>query len=330
MALDLPRPVALWLQKHLDLIALIESEPLAHALKADLSRVAHLPMDARVKFVMAQRRKAWRMKWRRRFGDAPYHPSFSTGLLLLLARTRVEPTTVRLVCRRINDLQVLWFFLWLFNFAWMICGSVFLARAARASVDTTTCADAVGSAYAATVVGVCVQWALFASYAVVGCAWAFVDPVPYREPDGVADRVAELEAASEEGAHQAIEVEVEWGRGELRVANGGLSDVEWEAVAIEVMEAVAGDGFGDDGLLAEELLENFVVATTPAKDDVRPREDRGDDRHICPICLDDFKPGNVLRRLPCEHRFHEECLHKWVRGGWDGGIAGKATCPMCK
>ncbi|KAJ9175190.1 hypothetical protein P3X46_013768 [Hevea brasiliensis] len=42
----------------------------------------------------------------------------------------------------------------------------------------------------------------------------------------------------------------------------------------------------------------------------------------CSICLESFKEGDKLIRLPCEHRFHAACLNPWVRTCGD--------CPYCR
>ena len=43
----------------------------------------------------------------------------------------------------------------------------------------------------------------------------------------------------------------------------------------------------------------------------------------CPICLNDFKPDNMLIRFSCkEHIFHKICLLKWLEES--------NLCPMCK
>lgn len=42
----------------------------------------------------------------------------------------------------------------------------------------------------------------------------------------------------------------------------------------------------------------------------------------CVICLDDFKDGMALKRLPCGHLFHPACIGPW--------ILDHATCPTCK
>jgi len=42
----------------------------------------------------------------------------------------------------------------------------------------------------------------------------------------------------------------------------------------------------------------------------------------CPICLDDFAAKQQLLRLPCNHRFHSDCLMPWIKS--------HALCPICR
>eukprot|EP00252_Welwitschia_mirabilis_P001449 TRINITY_DN1130_c0_g1_i1.p1 TRINITY_DN1130_c0_g1~~TRINITY_DN1130_c0_g1_i1.p1 ORF type:complete len:430 (+),score=59.01 TRINITY_DN1130_c0_g1_i1:303-1592(+) len=42
----------------------------------------------------------------------------------------------------------------------------------------------------------------------------------------------------------------------------------------------------------------------------------------CPVCLENFLPGEQLTRLVCRHRFHPICLNPWLR------ICG--DCPYCR
>ena len=42
----------------------------------------------------------------------------------------------------------------------------------------------------------------------------------------------------------------------------------------------------------------------------------------CAICLEDYKPRDVIRQLYCNHEFHKSCVDPWL---YD-----KRTCPLCK
>ena len=42
----------------------------------------------------------------------------------------------------------------------------------------------------------------------------------------------------------------------------------------------------------------------------------------CVICLEKFEVGGFAKEVPCKHRFHGDCIEKWL------GIHG--TCPVCR
>jgi hypothetical protein len=42
----------------------------------------------------------------------------------------------------------------------------------------------------------------------------------------------------------------------------------------------------------------------------------------CAICLSDFQSGELLRTLPCEHRYHVACIDRWLQTS--------KRCPMCQ
>lgn len=43
---------------------------------------------------------------------------------------------------------------------------------------------------------------------------------------------------------------------------------------------------------------------------------------MCAFCLSDYDTGNILRKLPCGHAFHKECVDEWLKS--------RKTCPTCK
>lgn len=42
----------------------------------------------------------------------------------------------------------------------------------------------------------------------------------------------------------------------------------------------------------------------------------------CAICMDQFRHGELIRTLPCCHRFHACCVDPWLTSRWQ--------CPLCK
>ena len=43
----------------------------------------------------------------------------------------------------------------------------------------------------------------------------------------------------------------------------------------------------------------------------------------CYVCLEAYKPGDRIRRLPCKHEFHAVCVDKWL-------LDVHSTCPICR
>lgn len=43
---------------------------------------------------------------------------------------------------------------------------------------------------------------------------------------------------------------------------------------------------------------------------------------VCVVCLADFAAGQNLRSLPCQHRYHQQCIDPWLRR--------VSECPLCK
>lgn len=48
----------------------------------------------------------------------------------------------------------------------------------------------------------------------------------------------------------------------------------------------------------------------------------GDSGTSCTVCLANYENGDTLRVLPCGHRFHSDCVDRWL-------VQQSRTCPLC-
>ncbi|KAF3686639.1 E3 ubiquitin-protein ligase RNF128 [Channa argus] len=46
------------------------------------------------------------------------------------------------------------------------------------------------------------------------------------------------------------------------------------------------------------------------------------DSHMCAVCIESYKAGDVVTVLTCDHIFHKSCIEPW--------LLERRTCPMCK
>jgi hypothetical protein len=57
-----------------------------------------------------------------------------------------------------------------------------------------------------------------------------------------------------------------------------------------------------------------VISALPTETLTDERVDQlSQDHHKCPICMEDFKAGDVVKRLPCLHAYHQSCIDEWLR-----------------
>jgi len=73
-----------------------------------------------------------------------------------------------------------------------------------------------------------------------------------------------------------------------------------------------------DEVLAKPVASRGIVESLSSP---CPEEAAGE---MCSVCLHPFEPGEAdgLRRLPCKHLFHEDCISKWL-----GQYC--RCCPLC-
>lgn len=46
------------------------------------------------------------------------------------------------------------------------------------------------------------------------------------------------------------------------------------------------------------------------------------DEKLCPICIEHYESGSIIKTLPCMHNYHSACIDRWLYI--------KAICPLCK
>lgn len=78
---------------------------------------------------------------------------------------------------------------------------------------------------------------------------------------------------------------------------------------------------GANGSTAE--ADDGIAAATPAASAENLGTPGGDIYTGCTICTDEFEPGEDIRVLPCDHRFHPACVDPWLLN-----VSG--TCPLCR
>uniref|UniRef100_A0A1A9UTB3 RING-type domain-containing protein n=1 Tax=Glossina austeni TaxID=7395 RepID=A0A1A9UTB3_GLOAU len=111
----------------------------------------------------------------------------------------------------------------------------------------------------------------------------------------------------------------------------------WEELDEEILtsaNSVSNDE--NDRLLNDrhEVLEAMQDVCNEFSDDLRTSQinmlptyeynvDRScDDQASCAVCISDLVSKELMRKLPCGHNFHAECLDKWLQS--------HETCPMCR
>lgn len=73
-------------------------------------------------------------------------------------------------------------------------------------------------------------------------------------------------------------------------------------------------GFVDRGAPSELITEQLPTHVYRARSDA--------DGASCTICLNEYQAGEPLRRLPCKHSYHAECIDKW--------LTTVNRCPLCR
>lgn len=79
-----------------------------------------------------------------------------------------------------------------------------------------------------------------------------------------------------------------------------------------------------ESLLRDIGNKNGQPPASKASIEAMPSVEIGEDNKDgeCAICLEVWEPGAVVKEMPCKHRFHGNCVEKWLK------IHG--NCPVCR
>ncbi|KAM9315193.1 RING finger protein 150a [Pholidichthys leucotaenia] len=71
------------------------------------------------------------------------------------------------------------------------------------------------------------------------------------------------------------------------------------------------------GDIAKKAISKLQVRTIKKGD-----KETESDFDNCAVCIEGYKPNDIVRVLPCRHLFHKHCVDPWLQD--------HRTCPMCK
>lgn len=124
-------------------------------------------------------------------------------------------------------------------------------------------------------------------------------------------------------AMQNLEWEVLW---PVNGFNGDLSEVDAEFDHDQYNEAAEYE------VLLGQFVDNEISlrSSPPASNSVvenlqtvvLTREDAENNNTVCAVCKDEISLGEQVKRLPCSHHYHGDCILPWLRI--------RNTCPVCR
>ncbi|KAF5772207.1 putative transcription factor C2H2 family [Helianthus annuus] len=90
-----------------------------------------------------------------------------------------------------------------------------------------------------------------------------------------------------------------------------MQEIEEE---ISALQGVLAAGTSDSGGLSEEEISEHLYVYTA--------QGGMTEADACSICLCEYEKNEKMGRLECGHRFHAECIRRW--------LLSKNVCPMCR
>lgn len=77
-----------------------------------------------------------------------------------------------------------------------------------------------------------------------------------------------------------------------------------------------------ESLLRDILNKEGPAPASKASIEAMPAVKVTEEGTECSICLTEFEVGGEVKEMPCKHKYHSDCIEKWL------GIHG--SCPVCR
>merc|ERR1719189_1419451 len=75
----------------------------------------------------------------------------------------------------------------------------------------------------------------------------------------------------------------------------------------------------------DALPTDTYKANESEQSDEEQNNEQSEEKEVesCSICLEPFKNGDTIKRLPCMHIFHQNEIDRWL-------LTGNDKCPICR
>ncbi|KAK8522896.1 hypothetical protein V6N13_115844 [Hibiscus sabdariffa] len=88
------------------------------------------------------------------------------------------------------------------------------------------------------------------------------------------------------------------------------------------MVVIEGDS-NVEALLRGQAYKDGQPPASKASIEAMPSVETGESEDgECVVCLEEWKPGEAVKEMPCKHKFHDGCIEMW--------LAIHGTCPVCR
>eukprot|EP00594_Rhizosolenia_setigera_P011486 CAMPEP_0178955640 /NCGR_PEP_ID=MMETSP0789-20121207/9727_1 /TAXON_ID=3005 /ORGANISM="Rhizosolenia setigera, Strain CCMP 1694" /LENGTH=495 /DNA_ID=CAMNT_0020637313 /DNA_START=100 /DNA_END=1587 /DNA_ORIENTATION=- len=96
------------------------------------------------------------------------------------------------------------------------------------------------------------------------------------------------------------------------------------------MNSKTDNNIGWSWQLIQDNVEDEQLEVNVDMDDTTTNATAQTQQVSCVICLENFKDGDQLRVLPCDHMFHIGCIDHWLLGTFSDDECFTFGCPTCK